>query len=82
MVPPAGVAPEASVTGQAVKPVSKSEGLVCKTKGVSGTRLKVRKVCGTQQEWDRASNAAKDAVNEVQNGARGACNPGTPCGGT
>ena len=72
---------EASPANAEARPVSQQDRVVCKTKGMSGTRVRARKICGSQRDWDKASSAAKTAVDEVRNGARGACTPGQPCSG-
>lgn len=55
---------------------------VCEDITETGSRLAVRRFCGTRSEWEQKKQADKDNVNEIQ---RSACLPthhavrGSPC---
>jgi hypothetical protein len=82
--PPAtpAAAPGAARATAAALPAKAADkdAMVCKTKTMSGTRVKSRKLCGKAKDWNQASDAARGAADEVRDAARGGCAPGT-CGG-
>ncbi|WP_309601829.1 hypothetical protein [Sphingomonas sp.] len=45
--------------------------LVCKSLKVTGSRLAVRRVCGTARQWELAEKEAQEAARESQNQSTG-----------
>ncbi|KQU52940.1 hypothetical protein ASG67_08685 [Sphingomonas sp. Leaf339] len=50
-------------------PTADPEKRICRTSGVTGSRLGAKKVCHTRREWDEASAVARQRMERIQNGA-------------
>jgi len=73
-------APAPKISSKAVTPDQNER--VCEDITETGSRLAVKRFCGTSAEWEQKKQADKDNVNEIQ---RSACLPthsaarGSPC---
>ncbi len=48
--------------------------IVCEKIGVVGSRLAVKRVCGTRAEWAEKRKMDRDVLDQVQRSANGPCN--------
>jgi hypothetical protein len=44
----------------------KHDAMICRDVGVTGSRLDVKRVCMTKEEWEEARRQARESIEKVQ----------------
>ena len=62
-----GAAAPAAAAGDSPRHAPKNPNdMICRDVGVTGSRLDVKRICMTRQQWDEQRRDARDAVDRAQ----------------